>query len=218
MRKGSYSEELVRMCRDEHEGDLQRVESRISPDTNVYTGVQMMAVCAAARWRRSNHAGVVLPRVEANDGVEGTKLEATVRDDFSEGHAETSVEGKKLLGPAAVFSRQTNKPSKVSSRANIRRKARSSVVQRIHDRKTPCCRNTTRRHVHSEEHAEILLRAVIGNIILIESLKDKLKACAGKIQPDAIREVDSQEGRGDLLAVDAKENTRCRCSAAPVRS
>ena len=49
MRKGSYSEELVRMCRDEHEGDLQCVESRISPDTNVYTGAQMMAVCAAAK-------------------------------------------------------------------------------------------------------------------------------------------------------------------------
>ena len=156
MRKGSYSEELVRLCRDEHEGDLQRVESRISPDTNVYTGAQMMAVCA------SNHAGVVLPRVEANDGVEGTKLEATVRDDFSEGHAKTSVEGKKLLGPAAVFSRQTNKPSKVSSGANIRRKARSSVVQRIHDRKIPCCCQTIKSHVHSEEHAEILLRAESG--------------------------------------------------------
>ena len=103
MRKGSYSEELVRMCRDEHEGDLQRVESRISPDTNVYTGVQMMAVCAAARWRRSNHAGVVLPRVEANDGVEGTKLEATVRDDFSEGHAETSVQGKEALEANSRF-------------------------------------------------------------------------------------------------------------------
>ena len=49
MRKGSYSEELVRMCRDEHEGDLQRVESRIFPDTNVYTGVEMMTVCAAVK-------------------------------------------------------------------------------------------------------------------------------------------------------------------------
>ena len=156
-------------------------------------------------WRRSNHAGVVLPRVEANDGVEGTKLEATVRDDFSEGHAETSVEGKKLLGPAAVFSRQTNKPSKVSSRANIRSKARSSVVQRIHDRKTPCCRKTTRRHVHSEEHAEILLRAVIRERKLDRILEGQIEGLRRKKQPDAIREVDSPEGRGDLLAVNAKE-------------
>ena len=48
-------------------------------------------------WRRSHHAGVVLPRDEAHDGVEGTGLEATVRDDSSEGHAKTSVEGKEVL-------------------------------------------------------------------------------------------------------------------------
>ena len=52
-------------------------------------------------WRRNNHAGVVLPRVEARDGVEGTELEATQRDDSSEGHAETSVEGKEALGASS---------------------------------------------------------------------------------------------------------------------
>ena len=36
-------------------------------------------------------------------------------------------------------------------------------------------------------------------------MKDKLKACVGKYRPDAIREVDSLEGRGALLAVNARE-------------
>ena len=41
---------------------------------------------------------------------------------------------------------------------------------------------------------------------MTESLKDKLKACVGKKkQPDAIREVDSPEGRGALVAVNARE-------------
>ena len=49
----------------------------------------------------SNNADVVLPRVEFHDGVEGTELEATVRDDSSEGHAENSVKGKEALGASS---------------------------------------------------------------------------------------------------------------------
>ena len=41
-----------------------------------------MSVCAAANVEASNNAGVVLPRVEFHDGVEGPSWEATVRDDF----------------------------------------------------------------------------------------------------------------------------------------
>ena len=43
-----------------------------------------MAVCAAANVEASDKAVVVLPRVESHDGAEGTELEATVRDDFSD--------------------------------------------------------------------------------------------------------------------------------------
>ena len=56
-----------------------------------------MAVCAAANVEASNKAVVVLPRVESHDGAESTELEATVRDDSSDGHAKTSVEGKEAL-------------------------------------------------------------------------------------------------------------------------
>ena len=57
--------------------------------------------------------GVVLPRVEAHDGVEGIELEATVRDDTSEGHARSSVEGKDALEASSRLIETTNKPSKV---------------------------------------------------------------------------------------------------------
>ena len=91
---------------------------------------RLMSVCAAANVEASNNAGVVLPRVEFHDGVEGTELEATVRDDS-------------CFGP------------------------------------------------------------YFGNIILTESLKDKLKACVGKYRMQFVK--DSREGRGALLAVNARE-------------
>ena len=156
-------------------------------------------------WRRSNHAGVVLPRVEAHDGVEGTELEATVRDDSFEGHAKTSVEGKETHGARSRFLKTIEQTVEgLLSRANIRSKARSGVVQRIHERQTPCCCRTTRRHVHSEEHAEILLRAVLREQYLDRILEGQIEGLRRKI-PDAIREVDSPEGRGALLAVNARE-------------
>ena len=89
-----------------------------------------MSVCAAANVEASNNAGVVVPRVEFHDGVEGTELEATVRDDS-------------CFGP------------------------------------------------------------YFGNIILTESLKDKLKACVGKYRMQFVK--DSREDRGALLAVNARE-------------
>merc|ERR1719351_15589 len=146
-------------------------------------------LCRRKRGGEAQQASVVLPRVEAHDGVEGTELEATVRDDSSEGHAETSVEGKEALGASSrLFEAIEQTVEGLLSRANIRSKARSGVVQRIHDRQTACCCQTTRRHVHSEEHAEILLRAVLREHFI-----------------DRIREVASPEGRGALLAVNARE-------------
>ena len=52
---------------------------------------EAMAACAAANVEASNNAGVVLPRVEFHDSVEGTELEATVRDDSKTN--EQTVEG-----------------------------------------------------------------------------------------------------------------------------
>ena len=72
-----------------------------------------MAVCAATNVEASNNAGVVLPRVESHDGVEGAELEAAVRDDSSDGHAKTSVEGKEALEASSRFIKQSNIPSKV---------------------------------------------------------------------------------------------------------
>ena len=167
-------------------------------------------------WRRSNHAGVVLPRDEAHDGVEGTELEATVRDDSSEGHAKTSVEGKEVLEARNRLIKTIEQTVEgLLSRAKIRCKARSGVVQRIHDRKTPCCCQTIRSHVHSEEHAEILLRAVLREHYLDRILEGQIEGLGRKIR-DAIREVDSPEGRGTLLAVNARE-TDPDAGVGPVR-
>ena len=74
----------------------------------------------------------------------------------------------------------------------------------IHDGKTPCCCQTNRRHVHSEEHAEILLRAVLREHYLDRILEGQIEGLRRKIL-DAIREVASPEGSGALLAVNARE-------------
>ena len=50
-----------------------------------------MAVCAAANVEASNNAGVVWLRVEFHDGVEGTELEATVRDDPAAGRTSGTI-------------------------------------------------------------------------------------------------------------------------------
>ena len=78
----------------------------------------------------------------------------------------------------------------------------SGVVQRIHDRKTPCCQ-TIRSHAHREEHVEILVRAVLREHELDRILEGQIEGKLPKI-PYAIREVDSPEGRGALLAVSAR--------------
>merc|ERR1719434_666581 len=162
-------------------------------------------LCRRKRGGEAHHTGVVLPRVEAHDGVEGTELEATVRDDSSEGHAETSVEGKEALGASSRLLQAIEQTVKgLLSGANIRSEARSGIVQRIHDRQTACCCQTTRSHVHSEEHAEILLRAVPREHFLDRILDGQIEGLRGEI-PDAIREVASPEGRGALLAVNARE-------------
>ena len=67
-----------------------------SPDAIVYTGAQMMAVCAGA----DVEVEVNMP-VSYFHGLRGTELEATVRDDSSEGHAENSVKGKEVLGASS---------------------------------------------------------------------------------------------------------------------
>ena len=62
-----------------------------------------MVVCETTSVDASNNAGVVLSRVESHDGVEGTKLAAKVRDDYSDGHAKISVQGKEALEASSRF-------------------------------------------------------------------------------------------------------------------
>ena len=161
-----------------------------------------MVDCAATNVEASNNAGVVLSRVESHDGVEGTELEATVRDDSSDGHAKTSVQGKEALEASSRFIKIEQTLEGLISRANIRRKALSGIVQRIHDRKIPCCCQTMRSMFTEKNMPKFCFGPYFGNVNLPESLTDKLKACV------AIREVDSPESRGALFAVNIARHLR----------
>ena len=102
-------------------------------------------LCRRKRGEEAHHASVILPRVQSHDGVEGTELEATVRDDSSERNAKTSVERKEALGTRNRLLQAIEQSVKgLLSRADIRSKARSGIIQRIHDRQTACCCQATR--------------------------------------------------------------------------
>ena len=147
-----------------------------------------MTVCAAANVEASNKAGVVLPRVESHDGAEGTELEATVRDDSSDGHAKTSVEGKEALEASSRLIKTIEQTVEgLISRANIQSKALAGVVPRIHDRKTPCCWQTLEAMFTAKNMPKSCFGPYFGNIILTESLKDKLKACVGKYRMQIVK-------------------------------
>ena len=158
-----------------------------------------MVVCAATNVEASNNAGVVFSRVESHDGVEGTELETTVRDDSSDGHAKNQRTGKRSSRGQLPFYKIEQTLEGLISRANIRRKALSGIVQMIHDRKIPCCCQTIRSMFTEKNMPKFCFGPYFGNVNLPESLKDKLKACV------AIREVDSPESRGALFAVNARE-------------
>ena len=174
-----------------------------------------MVVCAATNVEASNNAGVVLSRVESHDGVEGTELQATERDDSSDGHAKTSVQGKEALEASSRLIKIEQTFEGLISRANIRRKALSGIVQRIHDRKIPCCCQTIRSMFTEKNMPKFCFGPYFGNVNLPESLKYKLKACVGKYRMQFVK-LTRQKSRGALFAVNAREIfPGCRKTAAP---
>ena len=71
-----------------------------------------------------HHAGVVLPRVQAHDGVESTKLEAMIRNESSERNAKTSVERREALGTRSRLLQAIKQSVKeLLSGASVRNKA-----------------------------------------------------------------------------------------------
>ena len=89
-------------------------------------------------------------------------------------------------------------------RANIRSKARSGVVQRIHDRKTPCCCQTIEAMFTAKNLPKSSFGLYFGNVILIESLKDKLKASVGKYRKQFVK-LTRKKAAASLFAVNARE-------------
>ena len=69
-----------------------------------------------------HHAGVILPQVQAHDGVESAELEAMIRNESSERDAKTSMERKEALG--------TREPSSSGNQANRERASFRSQHQR----------------------------------------------------------------------------------------
>ena len=95
-----------------------------------------MAVCAAAKVEAKPIMLVsFFHGFTALDGVEGTELEATVRDDSSEEDADTSVDGQEALGTSSRLLQAIEQTVEgLLSRADIRSEVRSDseTPRRLH--------------------------------------------------------------------------------------
>ena len=172
----------------------QRVESRIlSRHEGVYRRPNDGCLC-----RRKRGGEVIMP-VSHFQGLRRTMVSK------AQGHAETSVEGKETLGASSRLLKTNEQtvegffPSQHPKQGAFERSpedTRSSDSLLPQDNQTPCSQRRTCRNPASGCNREHNLDRI---------LEGQMKACVGKKQPDAICEVDSPEGRGDLLAVNARE-------------
>ena len=81
-------------------------------------------LCCSKSGDEAQETSVVLIRVKAHDGDEGTELEATVREDYFEKYAEISVEGKEVFGyrgrlSQAIETRRRSLPEPISEARRV---------------------------------------------------------------------------------------------------
>merc|ERR1719498_1845569 len=148
---------------------------------------------------------VVLVRVQAGNRVERAELDATVPDDANNRHAEPVVERQEAARALGrLHDAVAQAVERLLPRADIRREARTRVVERVHDAQAPRRREAARSQVHKEELAELRLRAVLREHLLDRVLERKVERLRREVA-DAVGEVTTPEGRQALLRVDTAE-------------
>eukprot|EP00756_Hemistasia_phaeocysticola_P012151 Hpha_TRINITY_DN15176_c0_g12::TRINITY_DN15176_c0_g12_i3::g.127850::m.127850 len=148
---------------------------------------------------------VVLVRVQPHDGVEGSELHTTVRDDTRHTHTETVVQTQHTLRALrGLHDAVTQTVEGLLTATDVRRQTRPRVVQGVHDAQTAGTRGTTGRQVHGEELPELRLRVVLREHLLDGVLERQVERLGGEVT-DHVGEVTTPERRQTLLLVDARE-------------
>merc|ERR1719253_1502553 len=150
----------------------------------------------------THEALVLLVRVQARDGVEGAELQATVAHDAHNGHAEASVEAEEALRSLhGLHDAVTEAGEGLLAGADVAGKARTRVVQRVHDRHAARSRQATGDEVRTEERHELRLRVVLREHVLEGVLEGQVEGLRGEVA-DAIRRVAVPEAPEALLPDD----------------
>jgi len=138
-------------------------------------------------------------RVEATECVVQTELDATVRDDTSDGDAEAVVKGEDALGAlGGLHQTITQTIEGLLATADIRCQTSTSVVQRVDDAKGAGASRATGSQVHSEEWPKVSFGAVLGELGLDTVLEREVEGLGREVS-EAVGEVTTPEGADALL-------------------
>mmetsp|Transcript_65732 Transcript_65732/g.169167 ORF Transcript_65732/g.169167 Transcript_65732/m.169167 type:complete len:338 (-) Transcript_65732:33-1046(-) len=154
--------------------------------------------------RGTQNAFVLLVRVNARDGVEGAQLQATVAHNAHNGDSEAGVEAEEALRPLhGLHDAVTEAGEALLAGAHIAGKARSRIVQRVHDRHAARSRQATGDEVRAEELPKLRLRVVLREHGLEGVLECQVEGLRGEVA-DAVREVAIPEALEALLRDDTR--------------
>mmetsp|Transcript_14008 Transcript_14008/g.29340 ORF Transcript_14008/g.29340 Transcript_14008/m.29340 type:complete len:287 (-) Transcript_14008:113-973(-) len=160
------------------------------------------------RGREGGHSAqdalVLLPRVDAGDGVEGAKLQATVADDAHDGDPKARVEGTEAArarGCAVHAVAQAGEG--LLARADVGGKPRPRIVQGVDDAEATRCGHTAGDKVGAKELRKLRLGVVLGEHLLEGVLEGQVEGLGGEVA-DAVGEVPIPEALHALLSVDAR--------------
>ncbi len=149
--------------------------------------------------------GLLVPGVQALDGVVQAELDTTVGDDTSDGDTEAVVEGQDALGAVGRLLEAVPETFEgLLAGSDIGGKTGTSVVERVHEGKGEGTSSTTRSHVDGKEGPELSLGVLLGEESLDSILGGQVDGLGGEVA-DAVGEVATPEGANTLLGSDALE-------------
>lgn len=124
---------------------------------------------------------VILVWVQADKGIEGSQLEATVRNDTGQRDTEACVEATESLRACSCLLEAIKQAvESLLARSDIGCKSRSCIIQWVDDAQTSCGSHATRGHVNREEHTKVCLGAVLWEHLLDGVLERQIEGLRGK--------------------------------------
>merc|ERR1712054_40737 len=142
----------------------------------------------------------VLEWVALTERIVHTEVYSAVRDDTNNRHSETVVKGKGSLGSLGGLHEAIQQTVEITgSRADIRCKTGTSVIEGVDNGQATSSRETTRCHLDEEELTELLFGVVAREDLLDDVLEGKVEGLGRDIS-DNVGQVTTPESSDTLLA------------------